>query len=142
MNRPVKQLLSVQSSIWMEAVLVSVILCNLARADQVKSADAGPTPAVIEGLREMTPEQADRQQAVVVRGIITFADTAADLGLFIQDETAAGIYIKLEHEIDARAGQEIQIEGVTGAGDFVPLVQARNWHVLGEKLLPSPRRVS
>ncbi len=92
-------------------------------------------------LREMTPGQADKQTHVVLRGIITFADTKADLGMFLQDETG-GIYVKLDEGIDVRAGQEIEVNGVTGAGDFVPLVKAQSWRVLGDRTLPPPRPVS
>ena len=107
------------------------------------AAPAGSSPfATVEQVREITPEQADKHYAVHLRGVVTFSDWNADRGLFLQDQTA-GIYVGLEESAgDLPVGEEVEVEGTTAAGDFVPMVSAHRIRKLGAKALPEPHRVS
>jgi signal transduction histidine kinase len=61
--------------------------------------------------------------------------------LFLQDQTA-GIYIGLDTAGDLPIGEEVEVDGTTAAGDFVPMVMAAQIRKLGPKPLPEPHRVS
>jgi signal transduction histidine kinase len=103
---------------------------------------ADPPPFVaVEQVREITPEQADKNYPVHLHGVVTFSDWKADQGVFLQDQTA-GIYIGLNSDSDLPVGEEVEVEGTTTAGDFVPFVRVRQIRRLGPKPLPEPRRVS
>jgi signal transduction histidine kinase len=141
MNLPASTERSARRPVWLLPAVLSAAFFHNTPAANPAPPPAPPRFAAVAQLREITPEQADQQNPVLLRGVVTFADTKADLGLFLQDDTG-GIYVKLQPGIDAKAGQEIQIGGVTGAGDFVPLVQGRDLRVLGQRALPRPRPVS
>jgi signal transduction histidine kinase len=96
-----------------------------------------PSFATIEQVREITPEQADKHYPVHLRGVVTFSDWNADRGLFLQDQTA-GVYVGLPSEGDLPVGEEIEVDGITAAGDFVPMITAHQIRRLGPKTLPEP----
>jgi signal transduction histidine kinase len=99
-----------------------------------------PSFATIEQVRESTPEQADKHYPVHLHGVVTFTDWGADRGLFLQDQTA-GIFIVLDESAgDVPAGEEVEVDGTTAAGDYVPMVVAQKIRRLGPKPLPEPHR--
>src|SRR5665213_2872939 len=105
------------------------------------SASAAPNPvplSPIRQLREVSPEQAAKRLLVRLRGVITFCDARVDVGLFVHDSTGS-IYVKLgEGTNNINAGDEVEIEGRTGPGDFVPVVNSERVTVLGRGVLPAP----
>jgi len=120
----------------------------LVAAGFLQAAAAGVVPvpsalplATIKDVREITPEQADRHYEVHLRGVVTFSDWNADRGLFLQDQTG-GVYVALASTGDFPVGEEIEVEGTTAAGDYVPMVVARQIKRLGPKPLPEPHRVT
>jgi signal transduction histidine kinase len=103
---------------------------------------APPVMGNIEQVREITPEQADRHYPVHVRGVVTFSDWNADRGLFLQDDTA-GIYVGLQESgKDWPVGEILDIDGTTAAGDFIPMVMARDIRSVGHTSRPAPHRDS
>src|SRR5271157_2194160 len=88
------------------------------------AAPADPSPfATIEQVREITPDQADKHYPVHLHGVVTFSDWSADWGLFLQDQTA-GIFVVLDRGGDLPVGEEVEVDGTTAAGDYVPVVRA------------------
>jgi len=124
--------------------ICSLAACCLAAAG-TGGATAGPADAspftTVEQVREITPEQADKNRPVHLRGVVIFSDWNADQAMFLQDQTAS-IYIKLNSAGDLPVGEEVEVEGTTTAGDFVPYVRAQQIRRLGSKPLPEPHRVS
>jgi len=121
-----------------------LVACFLAvgASSRAASEPLDPPPfATVEQVREITPEQANKHEAVRLRGVITFSDWNADRGLFLQDQTA-GIYIGLSVEGDLPVGEEVEVDGTISAGDFVPMVMARQIRRLGPQPLPEPHHVS
>ena len=99
-----------------------------------------------EQIRQMSSQQAELHYPVRLRGVVTFLDDRIPMKTFrfIQDETA-GIYFYadgLSNNPALRTGQLVEIEGVTGAGSFAPVVQARHIRILGETNLPPAKPVS
>ena len=61
--------------------------------------------------------------------------------LFIQDATA-GIYVACDTPVSVERGQQVEITGVTGPGDFAPVVVHPRLHILGPGKLPKPIQLS
>jgi len=93
-------------------------------------------------LRELDPETAGENLPVRMVGVVTYYD-ATLFNLFFQDATV-GIFVLVASDISTHfaAGQEIEVVGVSGKGDYAPIVKASAIRVLGKAQLPVPRRVS
>lgn len=99
-----------------------------------------PVLNTVESIQGLTREQAERGYPVKIRGVITCADSRLYNGLVLQDATR-GVYVTYPAETgpaNLRLGEVWEIEGVTGPGDFAPLVQARTMTCVGEGRLPEP----
>jgi signal transduction histidine kinase len=101
-----------------------------------------PELTSVRQIREVPPEQAAKAFPVRMRAVVTFCDAVHDLGMFIHDATG-GIYVKLgDGTNNFHAGDELEIEGTSGAGGFVPEVEVRRATVLGRAMLPNPEPVT
>ena len=102
-----------------------------APAEELRTADQ---------VRRLTPEQAARKMPVHLRGAVTFFDENL-YSRFVQDDTA-GIYLQATNLPPLTAGQMIEVEGVTGPGEYAPIIVATQVRVLGEGKLPAAKPVS
>jgi signal transduction histidine kinase len=123
-----------------------VLLPSLVFFVQAKGAEAEtaelPTLTSVRQVREVTPEQAARGFPVRLRGVVTFCEATYDLGMFIHDRSG-GIYVRLgEGTNQFHTGEEVEVQGRSGPGDFLPVVLADQVKVLGRLPLPNPERVT
>ena len=90
-------------------------------------------------VRMLSPEAAAAERPVRLRGTLLLVTRQRD-ALVLRDETD-GIYIELNHTVGnaRRPGDQLEVEGVTGAGDFAPMVRAQRVTWLGTGPLPEPR---
>jgi signal transduction histidine kinase len=87
-------------------------------------------------VRALTVEEAQEHRPVRLRGVVTFFDRGY-FSHFVQDDTA-GIYLNTSTNLPALVpGQLVEVEGVTGAGEFAPVVLPGRVTVLGEAPLPA-----
>src|SRR4029077_9456881 len=93
-----------------------------------------------EQVRNLSAADAAQSHPVRLRGIVTYYDPDAP-DLFIQDE-AAGIYVFCEGRLPIERGQQIELSGITDAGDFAPVVIYPKTRVLVLGKLPNAPRVS
>jgi PAS domain S-box-containing protein len=94
-----------------------------------------------EQVRQLTREQAARHYPVTLRGVVTFFDEAIFMQ-FVQDETA-GIYLQQTNNLPLLSqGQLVEVEGVTSAGEFAPIVTPLRVTVLTNGTFPEPKPVS
>jgi signal transduction histidine kinase len=125
--------------------LLAVLLPSLVLSVATRRAAAAPAPvslSPVRQLREIPPEQAAKRLPVRLRGVVTFCDARVDLGLFVHDSTGS-IYVKLgEGTNNINAGDAVEVEGRSGAGDFVPVVNADRVTILGRRALPAPNSVT
>lgn len=94
-------------------------------------------------IRALTPSEAAEARPASVRGVVTFAHQA-HFGAygFVQDGSA-GIYFPIrEGTARLRAGDAVQIHGVTRPGDFAPYIEATSVEGLGRADLPTPNEVT
>lgn len=87
-------------------------------------------------IRKLTPDEADLGFPVRLQAVVTF-NRPDEFLLFVQDRTA-GIYIFTDRQPDFRAGQLLEVKGVTSRGDLRPMLTRPTFEVLGEGQLPPP----
>ena len=91
----------------------------------------------------MTVEQAKKSYGVRLRAVITYYDPE-EPDLFVQDSTS-GIWVNLEivkPNVPLKAGDLVEVEGVTEAPDFAPQVGSPRFKIIGHAPLPPAKRVS
>ncbi len=90
-------------------------------------------------IREMTPAEASRSLPVRIQGIVVQGIRPRPEALVLWDGSEA-IYVQAPGAVGAaiKHGQRIEIEGVTGAGGFAPIIVARKIKVLSLGELPDP----
>jgi signal transduction histidine kinase/CheY-like chemotaxis protein len=83
-------------------------------------------------------EEAGAGYPVKLRATVTYHDPVQGT-LFVQDRTT-GIYVDLRgrRAPQLKAGDEVDIEGTSGPGDFAPVIRASSITVLGRSSLPQP----
>ena len=94
-------------------------------------------------IRKMTVREAKQSYAVRLRGVITYYDPE-EPDLFVQDSTS-GIWVNLEivkPTVPLKAGDVVEVHGVTEAPDFAPQVGNPGFKVIGHAPLPPAMRVS
>jgi PAS domain S-box-containing protein len=86
-------------------------------------------------IRKLTLAEARLKYPVALRGAVTFY--APDFGLtFVQDATA-GIFLNVKGDApDAHPGDLVEVHGVTGPGEFAPVVDNPQIRVVGRTSLP------
>ncbi|MHB1306900.1 MAG: PAS domain S-box protein [Limisphaerales bacterium] len=97
----------------------------------------------IAQIRRLQPTEANRPEPVRIRGVVTYYDPV-DQMLFVQDESE-GIYVQFDAEaspLDVQLGDRAVIDGVTGSGDFAPVIRWPRLSLQGPAPLPIARKTS
>src|SRR5262249_25458256 len=89
---------------------------------------------------QLSVAEANRAHPVRLRGVVTYFNKKWQ-SLFIQDATA-GIYVSPPYELEMQAGEQLEVEGVTDAGQFAPIVKPTHQRTLGRAPLPLAQPVS
>jgi signal transduction histidine kinase/CheY-like chemotaxis protein len=104
-----------------------------------------PTLTKAHDAHSLTIEQAVRNYPVHLRTVVTYYDRFADPrrpAFFVCDSSDC-IYVALWSmsmpmpAIPFKAGDLVEIKGVSAAGDYAPIVMASEAHVIGKSHLPS-----
>jgi len=99
-----------------------------------------PLLTTVERVRELSTAQAILRYPVQVRGVVTFYDSRGFS--WIQDSTA-GIFLDVGGQPDGlQVGQEIQVNGITGPGEFAPIIIQPRIQLLGNGHMPKPLKLS
>lgn len=127
------------SADWLGLLLALVVLAGGQAA--LAQTDTFPLTNALQ-IRALSPELAQNALPVRLRGVVTYYDVPL-YNLFLQDATA-GIFVLPDPGANtpAMAGQEVEIEGVTGKGDYAPIIKANSIRVIGPGKLPAPPSVS
>ena len=136
---------------WLRLVLLVFLPWGLLRGAQETQLSSGrgklpgggslPTLTHIDQIRSLTLEEAGRGYPVRIRGVVTYSHVEEG-DLFIQDSTA-GIWVDPQkYNLNLRAGQLVDVEGIAEIGDFAPQIEKARVRILGKAPFPAPRRVS
>ncbi len=92
-------------------------------------------------IRRLSSEEAERHYPVRLRGVITYYDPDWNM-LFFQG-ASEGIFVKLaDQELDLKSGQLVVLKGVTGPGDFAPVIERPVFEILSLAPMPDPKPVT
>ena len=103
-----------------------------------------PTLTTAKAVHDLTSAQSRQQYPVHLRAVcvVCFADW---YGFFVNDG-ATGVYVQTKNHVPLTAaihpGVFLDIVGVTGPGDYAPIVDQASLRVLGEEPIPPARPVS
>jgi signal transduction histidine kinase len=123
-------------------VISNEVAPNQPAEKKASAAAATPTITTAAEVKALTSEMAKQELPVTIRGVATAILADYLHGAVIQDSTK-GIFVSLQNIPDPKPlqrGEFYQIEGVTGPGDFAPLVIARRITHLGVGQMPQPVR--
>lgn len=103
-----------------------------------------PLLTTVAQIRRLSPAEAARHLPVRIDGVVTFARRSR-FNFFVQDETG-GIFVDASDVglPNVVPGQHLLLSGMTGAGEFAPLVQFPRSQVLSKTStqLPAPVRAT
>ena len=99
-----------------------------------------PALTTARAAHQLTVEESRRAYPVRLRAVVTFYDAYADPkhpALFVSDSTGS-IFVALSAPaIPLKTGQFIEVTGVSGPGDFAPIVDHADARVIAESHLPA-----
>jgi len=113
-----------------------MLACLVIRAGAEESSALLDTAAAV---RALAPEAAAQHRPVRLRGNLLLV--TAPRNAFVLLDRTEGIYVELPEVVEAslQLGDELEVTGVTEAGDFAPIVVARSVERRGPGALPLPR---
>jgi len=106
---------------------------------------AEPQPLAIlttaHAAHSLTLEEAARKYPVRLRATVTYYDPYVDPrrpALFVSD-SSGGIFVALSSTpaVPLKAGELVEVTGVSGTGDYAPIVRSSGARVIGASQLPS-----
>ena len=101
----------------------------------------GSVLTTVAAVRSLSAAEAGRHYPVKLHGVVSFYDETLFLR-FIQDETA-GIYLLANTNLPPLlSGQEVEVEGVTGPGEYAPVIMPTSVKVVGDGKMPAAEPVS
>jgi diguanylate cyclase (GGDEF)-like protein len=103
-----------------------------------------PKLTTARAVHQLTPDEAARGYPVRLRGVVTYYDPYIDPrrpALFVMDGTGS-IFVSLPitPSVALRAGEQVEVTGVSGSGDFAPIVEQAWAKVMGTSHLPTRAR--
>jgi PAS domain S-box-containing protein len=105
--------------------------------------DLAPLPVLttIGQVRDLSEDEARRGYPVHLRAVVTYHNSVAT-NTFLQDRTG-GLYVFFDGQPEPTlsAGDLAELEGVTGPGQYAPVVKGTSVRVVGRQALPEPLRV-
>ena len=100
-----------------------------------------PAPPVltrIDRIRALSAAEAERGLPVRLRGVVTFLETT-QASFYFHDGTG-GVFVNTgKRKLPLRAGDRVEVEGVTAPGGFIPVVMETRTRKLGRAPYPQPR---
>ncbi len=101
-----------------------------------------PTITTAHAVHSLSPEQAARAFPVHLRAVVTYFDRYIDKrhgALFIHDPSGSiFVALPLEPVLPLQSGDLIEVTGVTGPGDYAPIIAEPHIKVVGHTQLPVP----
>ena len=117
-----------------------IIACQARLLGQTPSVNL-PTITTARAAHQLTIAEAKRAYPVLLHATVTYYDAHIDPRkaiLFVADSTGS-VFIALSHptKVPLKAGQLVEVTGVSAAGDFAPIVDHGEARLIGESHLPA-----
>lgn len=112
---------------WLVSTVFIVLLCHHGFSKETE------IPSIITNLatlKNLTPEQASRKIPVLVEAVTTLA--RPNSFLFLHDGSA-GVFVSAQSAFDLKPGMRVRAQGISGPGEFAPVLQGLN----GDPILTS-----
>jgi signal transduction histidine kinase len=109
-------------------------------AEEMSNRPILPVLGAAQAIRRLDRTEAAKGYPVQLEAVVTYCDSR-QWSLFVQDASGAVFVAATGKRIDVHAGERVRIKGVTGEGDFAPIISRATVEVLGEAPLPAPARV-
>jgi len=129
------------------AVLLFLVILPGRQAPALAASAVLPTITTARAAHQLDARAASHAYPVRLRAVVTFYDEYLDSTgtpvLFVSDASGS-IYVALKPKpsVPPRPGELVEIDGVSGAGLFAPIVDHARFRVLGKAPLPqNPPRV-
>ncbi len=119
----------------MAFALSVAMLCKTSAQTNTSPVAQGRVFTDANSIRSLSAAEAAQNYPVKIRGVVMFADEVL-FSRFVQDETAGIYFGEMTNLPPFKAGQLIEIEGVTGAGEYVSVVIPKTINVVGDAKLP------
>jgi len=136
---------AITAGVWRQCRLLSFLVSSSICVASSSGNTTTQLPVVTKAIdiRKMPASEAKRGYPVRLKGVITYYDPE-EPDLFVQDATM-GVWVNLEivkPNVPLRAGDLVEVEGLTEVPDFAPQVGNPHFKVLGRAPLPRARPVS
>jgi len=127
-------------------VLITVVLGLLAGADSVAQqspAERRSLPTLTRALdaHTLTAQEAARSYPVHLYSVVTYYDPYLDTrrGTLFVNDSSGGVYVAMSSApaVPFKAGDLVEVIGVSAAGDFAPIVTATAVRLVGKSHLPA-----
>jgi signal transduction histidine kinase len=106
-----------------------------------RAADSVPdTLRTVAQARALPPDVAMRRLPVAIRGVVTAAEPYWD-GKFIVQDDSGGIFVDNSSRQPA-LGDLVDVTGVSGPGEFAPVITNAHWTKVGTAPLPPARQTT
>jgi len=104
---------------------------------------AQPVPLLTNAMDviSLPAEQASRSLKVLVTGVVTASDPTLKGRFFVQDATG-GVFVDNVNGTRLKAGELVEISGITYAGAYAPTITAPQVRIKGSAPLPAAKPVS
>ena len=120
---------------WMRGLMFAALLAEGPRLVHAEAPGKLPVLTTAAQIRKLAPDEARLGYPVQLHGVITV--NLSTWGVtFFHDDTGS-IYIE-NHQGAARAGDLVEVRGVTAPSNFAPIVDNPQVSVVGKASLPSP----
>jgi signal transduction histidine kinase/DNA-binding NarL/FixJ family response regulator/HPt (histidine-containing phosphotransfer) domain-containing protein len=108
--------------------------------DETRPSSTATVMDAVARIHALSPAEANRRYPVRLRAVVTFYTREWDFG-FVQDATG-GIFMNTSRtDVHFEVGQEVELRGRTGPGEFAPVVEEPSIKLLGRAPLPEPLRL-
>lgn len=125
-----------------ESVLTEAIFRRLLAGKELETAGSGvSTVRFAQQVLELGLDEAARSHPVHLAGVVTWANPRAKF-FFVHDGSGSVRVIRSGSDRPPLPGQQIDLNGLSAAGAFAPVVNATTWAVTGDAALPPARRVT
>ncbi|HKV39434.1 MAG TPA: hypothetical protein VJX67_09490 [Blastocatellia bacterium] len=101
-----------------------------------------PLLTSVDQIHKLTTGEAKRAYPIHLTAVVTYYDPRWHFG-FVQDSTA-GIFVAANNEkpFTLKAGEPVEVEGVSGPGEFAPVINGARFAVKGLSTPPAPPPLS